>query len=348
MRIGLRSSRSCDSGDSSLAQRLEVGDERGAVGGPAGRIADRVELQLEGADPERSGTTPPAARSPRHRRRDRPTRSPRRRTASARGSGRAAARAYRNIGAKYQSLTGCGSRASPCSMYARTTGAVPSGRSVSERSLRSWNVYISLETTSEVSPAVRANRLVSSKSGVTIWRKPARSNASIAVSTTCWRSATRGGSQSSVPRGRSMCSLIGERREKRVRRPLTRDRRIGPVAGEHRRLGREGLDEHAQRAIEHRGIGALDVGASDTPCEQHISGEQNVLDEVRDVRRRVSGNGQNTHRERPDLAAPRPPRAATSGGAESRSACAQTACILGRLSLLPLKPLHRRGRRGRA
>ena len=45
-------------------------------------------------------------------------------------------------------------------------GAVPSGRSVSERPLRSSNVYISFWTTSEPAPDVRAKSSVSSKTGV--------------------------------------------------------------------------------------------------------------------------------------------------------------------------------------
>ena len=54
MRIGLRVEPLLRLGRQLVAQRLEVGDERGAVVGPAGRIADRVDVQLEGADPERA------------------------------------------------------------------------------------------------------------------------------------------------------------------------------------------------------------------------------------------------------------------------------------------------------
>jgi hypothetical protein len=43
---------------------------------------------------------------------------------------------------------------------------VPSGRSVSERSLRSVNVYISFSTMSEPAPEVRWKSAVSSKAGV--------------------------------------------------------------------------------------------------------------------------------------------------------------------------------------
>ena len=58
----------------------------------------------------------------------------------------------------------------PCSTYARQIGAVPSGRSVSDRSERSVKVYISFCTTSEPAPDVRAKSAVSSKTGVRIWR----------------------------------------------------------------------------------------------------------------------------------------------------------------------------------
>ncbi|COZ69497.1 Uncharacterised protein [Mycobacterium tuberculosis] len=46
---------------------------------------------------------------------------------------------------------------------------MPSGRSVTERSPRSANVYISLDTTSVDSPTPRANRAVSSKMGSSMW-----------------------------------------------------------------------------------------------------------------------------------------------------------------------------------
>jgi hypothetical protein len=55
-------------------------------------------------------------------------------------------------------------------MYARATGAVASGRNVSERSPRSVKVYISFWTMSEPSPEVRVKSSVSSKIGVVIRR----------------------------------------------------------------------------------------------------------------------------------------------------------------------------------
>ena len=56
----------------------------------------------------------------------------------------------------------------PCWTKARTTGAVPSGRSVSERPPRSSKVYISFRTTSVLVPTPRTKTSVSSKVGVTI------------------------------------------------------------------------------------------------------------------------------------------------------------------------------------
>ena len=69
-------------------------------------------------------------------------------------------------------FAGCGSRCIPCCRYARTIGAVPSGRRVSRRPARSSNVYISFCTTSEPAPAVRLKSSVSSKPGVSIGRYP--------------------------------------------------------------------------------------------------------------------------------------------------------------------------------
>ena len=74
------------------------------------------------------------------------------------------------MGAIVKSFCGWGSRCRPCSTYARQIGAVPSGRSVSERSERSVKVYISFCTTSEPTPDVRAKSSVSSKTGVWIGR----------------------------------------------------------------------------------------------------------------------------------------------------------------------------------
>ena len=55
-------------------------------------------------------------------------------------------------------------------MKARAMPAVYSGRSVRRSPPRSSNVYISLVTMSEVSPSVRANTSVNSKTGVaTSW-----------------------------------------------------------------------------------------------------------------------------------------------------------------------------------
>ena len=71
---------------------------------------------------------------------------------------------------RYQSFTGCGALCMPCSRYARTTGAVPSGRSVCDRPPASSKVYISFWTMSVDSPTPRANSSVASKVGVSMRR----------------------------------------------------------------------------------------------------------------------------------------------------------------------------------
>ncbi len=53
-------------------------------------------------------------------------------------------------------------------MYARQTGAVPSGRSVNDRPPPSSKLYISLRTMSVASPTPRANSSVASNVGVSI------------------------------------------------------------------------------------------------------------------------------------------------------------------------------------
>ena len=60
-----------------------------------------------------------------------------------------------------------------CSMNARITPAVPSGRSVTERPPRSSKVYISLLTTSVDSPTPRAKSVVSSNTGSSMCWYPA-------------------------------------------------------------------------------------------------------------------------------------------------------------------------------
>src|SRR5258707_12594581 len=91
-------------------------------------------------------------------------------------------------------------------MYARTTPAVFSGRSVRLCALslsaraRSSHVYISLETISVSSPTLRANSAVSSKIGVRISPNPYRANTARAVASTRFQRTVSGGSRSLVPR----------------------------------------------------------------------------------------------------------------------------------------------------
>src|SRR5262245_56313115 len=84
-------------------------------------------------------------------------------------------------------------------MWARTTGAFPSGRNVNDFSSRSSKVYISLETISVSSPTPRANSSVLSKIGVRTSAKPYRSKISRAVFSTRVQSADSGGRISRVP-----------------------------------------------------------------------------------------------------------------------------------------------------
>ena len=114
--------------------------------------------------------------------------------------------------------TGSGSRVMPRSRYARTTGAVPSGRSVSGRSALSWKEYISFCTTSEPSPRCAAN-----SAGVLERRRHdlaiagALERLDARAATTRRRSALGAGSQSSV-RDRAL-----EPRRSTAHRPASRN-----------------------------------------------------------------------------------------------------------------------------
>ena len=126
------------------------------VRGPAVAVADRVELQLVARHAEVAQQRVVVLD---HLGVDRGVGGAdalERELRSARGSARAAAprsgTSARACTASPAAARGC----IPCSTYARQIGAVPSGRSVSERPLRSSNVYISFWTMSEPAPDVRA------------------------------------------------------------------------------------------------------------------------------------------------------------------------------------------------
>src|SRR3954468_2825129 len=147
----------------------------------------------------------------------------------------------------------------PCSTYARAIGAVPSGRSVSERSLRSANVYISLVTTSEASPAVRAKRAVSSKPGVWMRRQPYCAACSSIVRTTCHQRCSAGRT-SCVPRGAWNLGGDTQLAQERVRVELAAERRLRAVARMDDGVAPEPLDEQAHRVEQLPGVAAGEVG----------------------------------------------------------------------------------------
>ena len=78
--------------------------------------------------------------------------------------------------------------------------AVNSGRSVSESPPRSSNVYISLDTTSVVSPSERANTAVASNTGISILAKPYSRRTRSNASTTRPKRAASSPNRSWVPR----------------------------------------------------------------------------------------------------------------------------------------------------
>ena len=165
-------------------------------------------------------------------------------------------------------------------------GAVASGRSVSERPPRSSKVYISFWTTSEPSPEVRWISAVSSNAGV--WIRGSRRAAAAA------RSPRRAATRAASP-GRMSCvpaALRTSRRaqlgEERVAGELGAERRRRAVAGVDDGLGREAVEQRADRVEQRLPVGARQVGAADGAREQDVAREERAVGVVGDVRRRVA------------------------------------------------------------
>src|SRR3954454_13647831 len=141
-------------------------------------------------------------------------------------------------------------------MYARATGAVPSGRSVSERPPWSSKLNICFWTMSVESPAVRLKTSVASKVGVSIGSYPAASSNSRPTWITSARRRAAPALKSSVPGG--ACSLAtlaaGQLLEERVGGPLLTQRRDAHVAGVDGRLGRQRVDQRADRLEQRRPV----------------------------------------------------------------------------------------------
>ena len=78
--------------------------------------------------------------------------------------------------------------------------AVNSGRSVIESPERSSNVYISFDTTSVVSPIVRANTAVGSNTGTSTRLKPYSRRTRSKAATTAWKRSASSPSRLCVPR----------------------------------------------------------------------------------------------------------------------------------------------------
>ena len=91
------------------------------------------------------------------------------------------------------------------------------------------------------------------------------------------------------------------------------ERRDRPVAGVHDRLGRQRVDEHANRREQRVPVGSRKVRAPDRPGEEHVAGEERAVRVVGDVSRRVAGDGEDVEGDACDLEQSRRRRAATSG-----------------------------------
>src|SRR5947199_4251645 len=161
----------------------------------------------------------------------------------------------------------------PCSRYARQTGAVPSGRNVSERPPLSSKVYISFWTMSVASPTPRANSSVASNVGVSIRRYPAAPRIFSACASTTFRRAADSGRMSNVPRGACITerSPLGELAQERVRRALAPKRGEAHVARIDRRLVRVRAEQALDRGQQRRPVAAREVDPPDRSLEEHVA-----------------------------------------------------------------------------
>ena len=161
-------------------------------------------------------------------------------------------------------------------------------------------------------PRRRASRSGGSRPARTS-RSPRRSRAGAAP--------TRGGSQSRVPRGCSIRVPHRSCREERVRRALAR-RSSSPARGRGRRASRAAASRRACAACGRARPGS-EPSRSVRPTlpansTSPLSSTSSI--EVGDVRRRVPGNRQHTHRERSDLELSRRLPGPRPEGLERRSA----------------------------
>ena len=160
-------------------------------------------------------------------------------------------------------------------------------------------------TTSDASPDVRSNSAVSSKPGVWTRDQPYCAHCSSIVRITRHHRWSRGRT-SCVPRG--AWNLLAHCRraarelcEERVARELDAERRLVAVAGMDDRLGREPLDEHADRGEQRVPVGAGQVDATDRAGEEEVAAEELAVGVEGDVRRRVAGHGEALERDARDL-----------------------------------------------
>ena len=176
-------------------------------------------------------------------------------------------------------------------MYARQTGAVPSGRRVSERPPPSSNVYISFCTISVASPTPRENSSVDSNVGRLDAAVAGGAEDPLAHAPRAPRGAQRlPGARRYVPRGAWITvlprtlSVASSRRNGFVAL-------LAPSVVSARGRGRPSLvraelvDQRLDRAQQRRPVAAGKVHAPDRALEQDVAGEQRVLaaDRVGDV-----------------------------------------------------------------
>ncbi len=211
-------------------------------------------------------------------------------------------------------------------------GAVPSGRSVSERSLRSANVYISFWTTSEPSPDVRAKSPVSSKPGVWMRRSRRGGRPRPSCSRRCHQRLL--GRQDVVRPARRL--ELRHRSVTRVMRYVAGARSsarngfvsssrpsvvAGPCPGYDHRLRREAVEQRAHRLQQRLPVATGQVDPPDRSGEEQIAREERPA--ASGTRRdRTNGPGRRSPRRRCRRArSRRRPSTVCSGSCAGTRAC---------------------------
>ena len=186
-------------------------------------------------------------------------------------------------------------------MYARATGAVPSGRSVRERSPRSVNVYISFWTMSEpcAGRAREEPRVLEER------RRdppvPVERAERFRLADDPLPERLLGGKDVVCASGRLELHEARSSARNGLRAELGAEGRLRAVAGVDDGLRREALHQRLDRLEERVPVAEREIGSPDRAGEEDVAREERALGVVGDVAGRVARNVQRLERDAGEL-----------------------------------------------